>query len=49
VPDYGALLRELVPFFQREQIRFALGGGFALQALGRSRLTFGSIAKSMVC
>jgi hypothetical protein len=40
VPDYGALLRELVPFFEREQIRFALGGGFALQALGRSRLTF---------
>ena len=29
-----------MPFFEREQIRFALGGGFALQALGRSRLTF---------
>jgi hypothetical protein len=40
VPDYGAVLRELIPFFEREQIRYALGGGFALQALGRSRLTF---------
>jgi len=40
VSDYGALLRALGPFFEREQIRFALGGGFALQALGRSRLTF---------
>jgi len=40
VSDYGAVLCELVPFFEREHIRFALGGGFALQALGRSRLTF---------
>lgn len=40
MPDYGAVLRELIPFFEREKIRYALGGGFALQALGRSRLTF---------
>jgi len=40
VPDYGAVLRELLQFFEREKIRYALGGGFALQALGRSRLTF---------
>ncbi len=40
MPDYGAVLRDLIPFFEREKIRFALGGGFALQALGRSRLTF---------
>jgi len=38
LPDYGALLRDLTRFFEREKIRFALAGGFAMQALGRSRL-----------
>lgn len=40
MPDYGTVLRELIPFFEQEKIRFALAGGFALQALGRTRLTF---------
>ncbi len=38
--DYGAVLRELASFFEGQNLRYALAGGFALQALGRSRLTF---------
>ncbi len=38
--QFSAILNDLLPFFERENIRFAVAGGVALQALGHARLTF---------
>ncbi len=38
--QFSTVLNDLLPFFARENIRFAIAGGVALQALGHARLTF---------